>query len=73
VHSVELADHLHLRRIEADLLRGLAQRGVDERLTLLDATTGEGNLPAVRTQPCGSPRQQHAGLAVLFPQRGEYG
>ena len=52
------------RQREADFLERLAARGVERRLAPVDAPAGQGELPGVRAEVLGAPRQQQRRLAA---------
>ena len=61
---VEQTEHGVRADQDTQLLVELAQRRVDHRLALVDATTGKRPLRGVAVEPCGPPAQQERGPAA---------
>ena len=65
VIDVARADNAHQRRIDAQLLVRLAQRGFLRRFARIDAAAGKGDLPRMRAHVRWPVEQQHARLRAL--------
>jgi hypothetical protein len=70
----QLGDDAHCRRVQPDLLLGLAQRRRDVvGVGGVDGATREGDLPGVRAHVGGALDEQHARPVVGVGERDEHG
>src|SRR2546425_7680371 len=70
---VEFAEHRHSRRLEADLLVALAQRGFERfPVRILSLTTGEGDLALVREDRVGASREEQVDTVVARHHRNQH-
>ena len=73
VEVIELGEQRHQRRIEADLLVGLAQRRVGRRLAGVHAPAREADLALVVAQVARPPGQQDLGALLPVGEGDEHG